>query len=99
MPLHPLTNFEIKRYYQNEPRFNGVFSKDNLPKKIKHGAYITNLHSMQVLVSTGLLYFVKKAKLFIWIVLVLSMFLKKLKNLSEIKTPKQTFFEYNQTIQ
>ena len=27
MPPHPLTNFEIQKYYQNEPRFNGVFSK------------------------------------------------------------------------
>ena len=26
MPPHPLTNFEIQKYYQNEPRFNGVFS-------------------------------------------------------------------------
>ena len=29
---HPLTNFEIQEYYQNESRFNGVFSRDNLPK-------------------------------------------------------------------
>ena len=35
MPPHPLTNFEIQKYYQNEPRFNGVYSKD--------GAYIINL--------------------------------------------------------
>ena len=34
---HPLTNFEIQNYYQNEPRFNGVFSRNNLPKKIKDG--------------------------------------------------------------
>ena len=40
---HPLTNFEIQKYYQNEPRFNGVFSRDNLPKKIKDGAYVINL--------------------------------------------------------
>ena len=33
MLLHPLKNFEIKKYYQNEPRFNGVFSRDNMPKK------------------------------------------------------------------
>ena len=33
MPPHPLTNFEIKEYYKNEPRFNEVFSRDNLPKK------------------------------------------------------------------
>ena len=33
IPPHALTNFEIQKYYQNEPRFNGVFSRDNLPKK------------------------------------------------------------------
>ena len=42
MPPHPLTNFEIQKNYQNEPSFNGVFSRDNLPK-IKDGAYIINL--------------------------------------------------------
>ena len=42
MSPHPLTNFEIQKYYQNEPRFNGVYSRDNLPK-IKDGAYIINL--------------------------------------------------------
>ena len=40
---HPLTNFEIQKYYKNEPRFNGVFSRNNSPKKIKDGAYIINL--------------------------------------------------------
>ena len=39
---HPLTNFEIQKYYQNEPRFNGVYSRDNLPK-LKDGAYVINL--------------------------------------------------------
>ena len=33
MLSHPLTNFEIQKYYQSEPRFNGVFSRNNLPKK------------------------------------------------------------------
>ena len=28
-----LTNFEMQKNYQNEARFNGVFSRDNLPKK------------------------------------------------------------------
>ena len=39
---HPLTNFEKQKYYQNEPRFNGVYSRDNLPK-IKDEAYVINL--------------------------------------------------------
>ena len=40
---HPLTKFEIQKYYKNEPRFNGVFSRNNLPKKIKDGAYVINI--------------------------------------------------------
>ena len=43
MPRHSLTNFEIQKYYQNEPRFNGVYSRDNLPK-IKDGAYVINFY-------------------------------------------------------
>ena len=43
MPPHPLTNFEIQKYYQNELRFNGVYSRDNLSKTIKNGAYVINL--------------------------------------------------------
>ena len=42
IPLHPLTNFEIQKYYQNEQRFNGVYSRDNL-QKINDGTYIINL--------------------------------------------------------
>ena len=42
MPPHPLTNFEIQKYYQNEPKFNGIYSRNNL-SKIKDGAYIINL--------------------------------------------------------
>ena len=42
MPPHPLTNFEREKYYKKEPRFNGVYSRDILPK-IKDGAYIINL--------------------------------------------------------
>ena len=42
MPPHPLKNLEIQKYYQNEPKFNGVYSRNNLPK-IKDGEYIINL--------------------------------------------------------
>ena len=43
MPPHPLTNFKMQKYYQNEPRFNGIYSRNNLPKQIRDGAYIINL--------------------------------------------------------
>ena len=42
MPPHPLTNFEIKKYYQNETKFNRFCSRNNI-HKIKDGAYIINL--------------------------------------------------------
>ena len=44
----PLTNFEIEKYYENEPRFNEVFSRDSLPKKIKDVAYIINVDEYAV---------------------------------------------------
>ena len=63
-PAHPLTNFEIQKYYQNEPRFNGVYSRDNLPK-IKDRAYVINLdeysdigtHSVALYVQNIVTYF------------------------------------------
>ena len=42
MLSHPLSNFEIQKYYQNEPRLNGLYSKNNLPK-VKDGEYVINL--------------------------------------------------------
>ena len=42
MPAHPVTNFEIQKYCNNEPRFNGLYSRDN-SRKIKDEAYIINL--------------------------------------------------------
>ena len=47
MPSHPLTNFEIRKYYQNEPRFNVIYSRYNLPERssteVKDRAYVINL--------------------------------------------------------
>ena len=42
MPPHPLNNFEIQKYYQNEPRFNGIYSTDKL-SKTNDGVYVINL--------------------------------------------------------
>ena len=50
MTLHSLTNFEIQKYYQNELRFNGVYSRDNL-QKIKDGVSVISLWN-----SLGCLY-------------------------------------------
>ena len=85
MKPHPLTNFEIQKYYENEPKvFNVVFSRDNLLKK--DGAYVINLDEYQDIETLWITLFCKKAKLFILIVLELNISLKKLKNLLVIET-------------
>ena len=67
-------------------RFNGVYSRNNLPKKIKDGACVINLDEYAGVGTHWVVYFVKEMKLFISIHLVLNIFLKKLKNLSGIKS-------------
>ena len=61
IPPHPLTNFEIQKYYENKSRFNGVYSRNNLPKKIKDGAYVINLDEF-ILIVLELNIFLKKLK-------------------------------------
>ena len=61
---HPLTDFEIQKHCQNEPRFNGVYSRDNLPR-IKDEAYVINLdehsdtgtHWVALYVQNNVIYF------------------------------------------
>ena len=69
MPPHPLTNLEIQKY-QNEPRFNGVYSRDNLPKRnsteIKDVAYVIILMSTLILELIGLVCAYKIMMFLIW---------------------------------
>ena len=60
MPPHLLTNFEIRKYYKNEPRFNGVYSRDNLPKTIKNGTYVINLDKYADVGTHWIALYVKK---------------------------------------
>ena len=62
LPFHPLTNIEISEYYADEPRFNGVYSRDNLPKKFKKGAYIINLDEYENTGTHWIALFVKTNK-------------------------------------
>lgn len=38
---NPLTNLKIQRYYQNEPKFQDIYSRNNLPNRVKNRAYVT----------------------------------------------------------
>ena len=59
MPFHPLTNIGISEYYKNEPKFNGVYSRNNLPKTIKKGAYVINLDEYENTGTHCVSFFVK----------------------------------------
>ena len=48
MSFHLLTNFEIQKYYQKKPKFNGVYSRNNLSKK-NDVAYIINLDEYEAI--------------------------------------------------
>ena len=60
MSSHPLTNFEIQNYYQNQPKFNDLYSRINL-SKIKDEAYIINLYEYESIalyvIAKGVTYF------------------------------------------
>ena len=66
--------------------FNGVYSRNNLPNKIKDGAYVINLDEHKDIGTHWIALFCKKKKLFILIVLELKIYQKKLKNLLVIET-------------
>ena len=70
MPAHPLTNFEIQKYYKNVPRFNGVYSRDNLPKTVKRGAYVINHDEYKDVGTHWIALYVKIMKFLISILLV-----------------------------
>ena len=75
------------------------FSRDNLLKTIKNGAYVTNLDEFADVGTHWIAFYAKIMKLFTLIALVLTMFLKKLKDLLDIKISKQTYSEYKHITQ
>ena len=62
IPFHPVTNFAIREYDKNEPRFNGVYSRDNLPKTIKKGAYVINVDEYEDAGTHWIALYVKNKK-------------------------------------
>ena len=94
---HPLTNFEIQKYYQNE--FNGVYSRDNLSVEIKDRAYIINLDEYSDIGTHCVALHMNNNDITYFDSFGVEHIPKELKHLSRIKTLKQTFSEYKHTIQ
>ena len=82
MPPHPLTNFEIQKYYQNEPNFNDVYSRNNLPK-IKDRAYKINLDEFESIGTYWITLYVNGNIVIYLIAFGVNIFQNKLKSLWE----------------
>ena len=86
MPPHPLTNFEIQKYQQNEPRFKRVFSRNNFPKKIKDWAYVINLDEYLDVGTHLIALFFNRSEIVYFDSFDVEHVPDKVKNLSEVKT-------------
>ena len=99
MPPHPLTNFEMQKYYKNEPRFNGVFSRNNLPKSIKDGAYVINLDEYADVGTHQIALFCNKNEIVYFDTFGVEHVPQEIKEFIENKNIKDNIFWYKQTIQ
>ena len=88
IPTHPLTNFKIQKYYKNKPRFNDVFSRNNLHKKIKDGSYLINLDEYADVGIDWIALFCSKNEIFYFDSFGVEHVPEEIKNLLGIKTQK-----------
>ena len=98
LPPHPLTNFKIQKYCQKTPKFNGFYSRCNLPK-IEDGPYIVNLDDCKLYELIGQLFFLKMMQQHISMVPYFNIFKNELKQSQATKVSQQIFLEYKQMIQ
>ena len=83
---HPLPNFEIQKYYQNEPRLNGLYSRYNLPKRIIDGVYLINLDEYADVGTCWICFNVTNIEIIHFHSLGVEHVPKEIKNLLDIKT-------------
>ena len=98
MPPRFLTNFEIQKYCQNEPGFNGVYSRDDLPK-IKYGAYVINLDEYSDIGTHWVALWVNNNDVTYFDSLGVEHIPKESEAFINNKTLKQIFLEYKHIIQ
>ena len=93
-PFHPLSNFEINEYFIKEPRFNRVYSRNNLPNKIKKGAYVINLGEYENTGTHWVALFVKPKYTVCFDSFGIEHISKEIKHALVIKKLKRIYLEY-----
>ena len=96
---HSLTNFEIQKYYQNERRFNGVYSTDNLYVEIKDGEYIINLEEYSDIGTHWVALYVSNNDVTYFDSFGVEHIPKEIKTFISNKSIKKIFSEYKHMIQ
>ena len=99
IPFHPFTNFEIQKYYQNEPRFNGIYSRDNLPIKIKGGVHVINLDEYVDIGTYWIALYILNIEIIYFDSFGVGPVPNEIKNFIRNKNIKQIYLEYKQSIQ
>ena len=93
MLAYPLINSEIQEYYKNEPRFNGVYSRDNLPKPIKNEtACFVNLDNYKSTGTHWIVLFVKDNEIIYFDSFGAEHIPKEIKRIIEHKNMKTNIF-------
>ena len=90
---HPLTHLK------NEPRFNGVFSRNYLPKKIKDGAYVINLDGYANVGTHWIALFCNRNEIVYFDSFGVEHIPEEIKEFIGNKNIKANIFEYKKTIQ
>ena len=98
MPSHLLTDFDIQKYYQNEPKFNGVYSRNNL-FKIKDEAYIIYLDEYESIGTHWIALYVNAENVTYFDSFGVEHIRNFIGNSLEIKILQRIFIEYKHLIQ
>ena len=97
MTPHPLTNFEIQKYYQNEHKFNDVYSRTNLTK-IKGGTYVMNLDEFKSTGTHWIALYVNGNNIIYFDSFEVEHIPKEVKKFIRNKSVSKIFIEYKHTI-
>ena len=95
---HPLPNFEIENYCQNERKFEGIYSRSSLPKK-KVGSYVMILDGYKLIGTHLIALYANVDNVTYFDNAGVEYIQKKVKKLYVTKTSQQIFIEYKQMIQ
>ena len=96
---HPLSNFEMQEYYQNKPKFNGVYSRKRIYLQKNLKKYVINLDEYESIETHRIASYVITEDVYTLLVLRSNISQKKFKNSLKTKILQRIFTECKHVIQ